>query len=163
MVVVLAQSLVLFIFSSTGLSNLFIRIGLPPIPMVPVSSSQVIVGCVIGIGLYKGVRNINFRLLGEIALGWIATPIMSGLLTFFSLFFIKNIFNIEVGHKNIVGAQTTDLSTISADAHTSEMIKYLLLGIIIIGILAITFYLLLERKKNREIRLSEEKFWKNMK
>ena len=163
MVVVLAESLVLFIFSSSGLSNLFIRIGLPPIPMAPVSSSQVIVGCVIGIGLYKGVRNINFRLLGEIALGWIATPIMSGLLTFFSLFFMKNIFDIEVGHKNIEGAQTTDLSTILPDAHTSEIIKYLLLGIIIIGILAITFYLLLERKKNREIRVSEEKFWKNIK
>ncbi|MBI5008844.1 MAG: inorganic phosphate transporter, partial [Bacteroidia bacterium] len=64
MVVVLAQSLVLFVFSSSGLSDLFQKIGLPPIPMVPVSSSQVIVGCVIGIGLYKGARNINFRLLG---------------------------------------------------------------------------------------------------
>jgi beta-lactamase regulating signal transducer with metallopeptidase domain len=76
---------------------------------------------------------------------------------------MKNIFNIEVGHKNIEGAQATDLSIISPDAHTSEMIKYLLLGIIIIGILAITFYLLLERKKNRELRVSEEKFWKNIK
>jgi PiT family inorganic phosphate transporter len=97
LVVVLAQSMVLFIFSSTGLSNLFVRIGLPPIPMVPVSSSQVIVGCVIGIGLYKGARNINFKILGEIALGWLATPIASGLLAFFSLFFVKNIFSINVG------------------------------------------------------------------
>src|SRR5664279_880023 len=73
LVVVLAQSLVLFIFSSTGLSNLSVRIGLPPIPMVPVSSSQVIVGCILGIGLYKGARNINFKVLGEIGLGWIKT------------------------------------------------------------------------------------------
>src|SRR4030042_7035864 len=79
LVVVLAQSLVLFTFSSSGLSDFFVRIGLPPIPMVPVSSSQVIVGCVIGIGLYKGARNINFRLLGEIGIGWIATPVISGL------------------------------------------------------------------------------------
>ena len=64
LVVVLAQSLVLFVFSSTGLSSLFVKVGLPPIPMVPVSSSQVIVGCVLGIGLYKGARNINFRILG---------------------------------------------------------------------------------------------------
>ena len=69
MVVVLAQSLVLFIFSSSGLSDFFVRIGLPPIPMVPVSSSQVIVGCVLGIGLYKGARNINFKVLGEIGFG----------------------------------------------------------------------------------------------
>jgi PiT family inorganic phosphate transporter len=47
--------------------------------MVPVSSSQVVVGCVLGIGLYKGARNINFKILGEIALGWLATPIASGL------------------------------------------------------------------------------------
>jgi phosphate/sulfate permease len=82
LVVVLAQSLVLFIFSSTGLSNLSVRIGLPPIPMVPVSSSQVIVGCILGIGLYKGARNINFKVLGEIGLGWIISPVASGLLTF---------------------------------------------------------------------------------
>ena len=67
LVVVLAQALVLFIFSSSWLSDIFVRIGLPPIPMVPVSSSQVIVGSVIGIGLYKGARNINFRILGEIS------------------------------------------------------------------------------------------------
>jgi len=96
LVVVLAQALVLFIFSSSSLSSLFVKIGLPPIPMVPVSSSQVIVGCVIGIGLYKGVRNINFKILGEIAIGWIATPIASGLLSFFSLFFMKNIFSCLV-------------------------------------------------------------------
>ena len=66
MIVVLAQALVLFIFSSTALSDFFVRMGLPPIPMVPVSSSQVIVGCILGIGLYKGARNINFKILGEI-------------------------------------------------------------------------------------------------
>ncbi len=116
MVVVLAQSLVLFIFSSSGLSDLFVRIGLPPIPLVPVSSSQVIVGCVIGIGLYKGVRNINFRLLGQIALGWIATPVISGLLAFISLFFVKNIFNIEVGRKIAAGSLSPDSSMAMADS-----------------------------------------------
>ena len=60
LVVVLAQSLVLFIFSSSGLSATLVNWGLPRIPMVPVSSSQVIVGCILGIGLYKGARNINF-------------------------------------------------------------------------------------------------------
>lgn len=163
MVVVLAQSLVLFIFSSASLSALFVRLGLPPIPMVPVSSSQVIVGCVIGIGIYKGVRNINFKLLGEIALGWLATPLMSGLLAFFSLFFIRNIFNIDVGHKVIEGKEATNLIAVSIDPHLSGMVKYLLLGILITGAVAIFLYWLLENKKSRELKRSEEMFWKNMK
>jgi phosphate/sulfate permease len=163
MVVVLAQSLVLFIFSSSWLSNLFIRIGLPPIPMVPVSSSQVIVGCVIGIGLYKGARNINFKLLGEIALGWIATPVMSGLMTFFSLFFIKNIFNIDVGHKITEGTREPGTAVIASDAAASDMIRYLLIGMVTIGLVVGIYYLLFERKKKRELRISEEKFWKNIK
>lgn len=166
MVVVLAQSLVLFIFSSSGLSNLFVKIGLPPIPMVPVSSSQVIVGCVIGIGFYKGVRNINFKLLGEIAIGWVATPIMSGLLAFFSLFFMKNIFNINVGHKVAVqgsGKVTPVDEFVAGGAEISGIIKYLLLGILAAGIVAMAYFYLLERKKNRELRKSEQRFWQNLK
>ena len=165
MVVVLAQSLVLFIFSSSGLSNLFVKIGLPPIPMVPVSSSQVIVGCVIGIGLYKGARNINFKILGEIAIGWLSTPIMSGLLAYFSLFFMKNIFNINVGHKiSGPGSETMiPAGQITGGADMSGIVKYLLLGIMVFGIIAIIYYYLLERKKTRELRKSEERFWKNLK
>lgn len=163
MVVVLAQSLVLFIFSSSGLSDIFQKIGLPPIPMVPVSSSQVIVGCVIGIGLYKGARNINFRLLGEIAVGWLSTPVISGLLAFFSLFFMSNIFGIDIGHKITNGIPATEILTVSTDTTMSEIFKYLLLGSIFLGIVASLLYYLFERKRNREFRMAEEKFWKNMK
>jgi PiT family inorganic phosphate transporter len=166
MVVVLAQSLVLFIFSSSGLSALFVKIGLPPIPMVPVSSSQVIVGCVIGIGLYKGARNINFKLLGEIALGWLSTPIMSGLLAFFSLFFMKNIFSINVGHKiGIPGSKVSESieQSINRSAGMSGIIKYLLLGIVVAGFVVMIYFYLLERKKTRELRRSEARFWKNLK
>jgi phosphate/sulfate permease len=162
MVVVLAESLVLFIFSSSGLSDFFIKLGLPPIPMVPVSSSQVVVGCVIGIGLYKGVRNINFKLLGEIALGWLATPIISGILAYFSLFFIKNIFNIEVGHE-IAGSETPVSQIARSGADMSEIVKYLLLGILIAGVVIMIYYYLLERKKAGELRKSEAKFWKYLK
>jgi PiT family inorganic phosphate transporter len=163
MVVVLAQSMVLFIFSSTALSNFFVKMGLPPIPMVPVSSSQVIVGCVIGIGLYRGARNINFRLLGEIAMGWIATPVMSGFLAFFSLFFIKNIFSIDVGHKVTEKVLQNNVVSVTAEAGISGIIKYLLLGILIVGSLVIIFLYLLERNRKRELRLSEQKFWRNLK
>jgi PiT family inorganic phosphate transporter len=166
LVVVLAQAFVLFIFSSTGLSNFIVRLGLPPIPMVPVSSSQVIVGCILGIGLFKGARNINFKVLGEIGLGWIISPIASGLLTFFLLFFMKNIFGINVGSKaGALSGSSPIVSNLSNAAQTdiSGIIKYLLLGLFIFGTIGIIFYLLLENKKRREIQRSEEKFWKNMK
>jgi len=166
LVVVLAQSLVLFIFSSTGLSNLSVRIGLPPIPMVPVSSSQVIVGCILGIGLYKGARNINFKVLGEIGLGWIISPVASGLLTFFLLFFMKNIFGLNVGTKvgELAGASGTGTGlALGGQADVSGIIKYLLFGVFIFGTIGIIFYILLENKKRKEMQKSEEKFWKNMK
>jgi inorganic phosphate transporter, PiT family len=166
LVVVLAQSLVLFIFSSTGLSNLIVRTGLPPIPMVPVSSSQVIVGCILGIGLYKGARNINFKVLGEIGIGWIISPIASGLLTFFMLFFMKNIFGINVGTNVSESLPSSGLAAglaVKGQTDVSGIIKYLLLGLFIFGTIGIIFYILLENKKRREMQRSEEKFWKNMK
>ena len=162
MVVVLAQSLVLFIFSSSGLSSFFVRSGLPPIPMVPVSSSQVIVGCVIGIGLYKGVRNINFKLLGQIAIGWLSTPVMSGILAFFSLFFIKNIFGIDVGYKITDENLQTVTATVYSGSNMSLIFKYILLAATASGIIAALLYYLFERKKMKEFRLAEKKFWKNM-
>ncbi len=96
MVVVLAQSLVLFVFSSQQLSDAFQAIGLPRIPLVPVSSSQVIIGAILGIGLLKGVQNMRFNILGTISLGWVATPLITGVIAFFSLFFVNNVFKLEV-------------------------------------------------------------------
>jgi PiT family inorganic phosphate transporter len=162
LVVVLAQALVLFIFSSSGFSSFIERIGLPPVPMVPVSSTQVIIGSVIGIGLYKGARNINFRILGEIAVGWVVTPIISGILAFFSLFFVKNIFSIDVGGKAGTLIDTAG-QNIKADPHISLIMQYLILSLLIAGIIAILFYFFLERKKKIELRKSEEKFWRNLK
>lgn len=95
-VVVLAQAIVLFVFSSQSLSNLLVYIGLPRIPMVPVSSSQVVIGAVLGIGLVKGVQEVKFKTLGGIALGWVLTPLIAGFLSFFSLFFVQNVFNQRV-------------------------------------------------------------------
>ena len=96
-VVVLAQSLVLFIFSSQGLSDALQSIGLPAIPLVPVSSSQVVIGSIIGIGIYKGGKQIKYNILGSISLGWISTPIVAGIIAFFMLFFVNNVFKQDVG------------------------------------------------------------------
>jgi len=48
---------------------------------VPVSTSQAIVGAVIGAGLARGSRNINYKTLRNIALGWLQTPLIAGLVS----------------------------------------------------------------------------------
>ena len=95
-IVVLASSLVLFIFASTGLKNFLESLGLPSLPLVPVSSSQAVVGAVIGIGLAKGGKNISFKALGRIVLGWVITPVLSALLCFIMLYFMQNVFMTRV-------------------------------------------------------------------
>ena len=96
LVVVLAHSLVLFIFSSQNLSDFVVSIGLPRIPLVPVSSSQAIIGAIMGIGLLKGGKEIKFKVFGNIAIGWVTTPIIAGIISFFALFFVNNVFQQEV-------------------------------------------------------------------
>ena len=91
-IVVLASSTTLFIFASAALKNFLIMLSLPSLPLVPVSSSQAVVGAVLGLGLAKGGRNINFRLLGKIGIGWILTPITAALISFILLFFMQNVF-----------------------------------------------------------------------
>ena len=49
---------------------------------VPVSTSQAIVGAVLGVGLTKGMRAVSKRTLFHIAVGWVATPVLSGLVAF---------------------------------------------------------------------------------
>jgi len=95
--VVLSNTIVLFLFSSVKLHQWLVGHGLPAFPLVPVSSSQAIVGAVIGIGIIKGVRNIRYKVLGEIAVGWVVTPIIAGIISFISLFIIQNVFNQNVG------------------------------------------------------------------
>jgi PiT family inorganic phosphate transporter len=92
-VVVVAHSIVLFVFSSKGLESLLANAGLPTIPLVPVSSSQAVVGAVLGIGLLRGGRAIRWRVLGGIGLGWLATPVIAGVICFVGLFFLQNVFN----------------------------------------------------------------------
>ncbi len=97
-VVVTAHSTVLFLFASQSLESFLIRHGLPSIPLVPVSSSQAVVGAVIGIGLLKGGRGIRWRLLGGISSGWVITPVIAGIFCFVSLFFLQNVFEQDTYH-----------------------------------------------------------------
>jgi PiT family inorganic phosphate transporter len=96
LVVILAESLVLFLFASQGLERWLIARGLPPIPLVPVSSSQAVIGGVIGIALVKKGRGVDLGVLGRVAGGWAATPAIAALVAFLGLFFLQNVFGVEV-------------------------------------------------------------------
>lgn len=91
-VVVLAHGLVLYIFSSTELRDLLISWHLPTIPLVPVSATQAIIGSVIGLGLVKGGRDLNWNIIGKIVISFIITPISSAIVCYISLFFMQNVF-----------------------------------------------------------------------
>jgi PiT family inorganic phosphate transporter len=52
---------------------------------IPVSTSHSIVGAIFGVGLVKGVRVLNLRIMREIVICWIATPFISGIIAFLVL------------------------------------------------------------------------------
>jgi PiT family inorganic phosphate transporter len=93
---VLAASLVLYLFSSVKISGFLVSVGLFPFPLAPVSLTQGVVGAVVGIGLAKGGRYFNYKLLGRIAAGWVITPVASALLSLLFLFVMQNVFQQKV-------------------------------------------------------------------
>jgi len=95
-IAILSSSLVLFLFSSKNLQILLDTLHLPTLPLVPASSSQAIVGAIIGLGIIKNANQIQYKKISKIALGWIINPILSGLICFVSLFFVQNVFNQKV-------------------------------------------------------------------
>jgi PiT family inorganic phosphate transporter len=95
-IAVVSHSIVLFAFASRGLESWLLSMGLPTIPLVPVSSSQAVVGAVVGIAILQGAAGIRWRVLGDIVLGWLATPIMACAICYFGLFFLQNVFGQRV-------------------------------------------------------------------
>jgi PiT family inorganic phosphate transporter len=66
LVAVLSEGIVLHLFTQVG---------------VPVSSSQAIVGAVVGIGLVGDIQAVRGRMLARIGFGWVATPVLAGFIT----------------------------------------------------------------------------------
>ena len=95
-VAVMSHSIVLFLFASERLEQLLANMSLPTIPLVPVSSSQAVVGAVIGIGMLQGGREIQWPRIYGIVRGWAITPVISCLLCFVGLYFFQNVFQQEV-------------------------------------------------------------------
>lgn len=148
---VLAQALVLFIFSSTSLSNTLISAGLPPIPLVPVSSSQVLVGALIGVGLVKGVQELKMKMIGHIVLSWVSTPVLSIVFTFITLFFVDRVFGIQVsGNESIPdpGAQAGPVaSAVTYHVPVNTTHHFFLLALILL-VIAFVIYIVVLNKRN---------------
>lgn len=65
-IAILSHSIILHIFALVG---------------VPTSSSQAIIGAVLGIGLLKGIQTINMKTLISILFGWVGTPLIAMLIS----------------------------------------------------------------------------------
>ena len=59
---------------------------------IPVSTSQAVVGAVMGAGLVKGVRNVHFGVFKNIAIAWVSSPTVAGLLTYLVALATQNYF-----------------------------------------------------------------------
>lgn len=74
LIAVLAESTTVYIYAQIG---------------IPVSTSQAIVGAIIGIGLVKGVNLINKKTLKNIFFGWLGTPTIALIISFIITNFVK--------------------------------------------------------------------------
>jgi len=95
-IVILSQSLVLMMFSSNLLENLLTAINLPALPAVPVSSTQAVIGAIVGIGLAKGGKGIKWGLVLKLMSGWVISPLTAFVLSYISLSFMENVFRQQV-------------------------------------------------------------------
>ena len=142
-VVVLTQAIVLFLFSSTSFSDLLVSIGLPAIPLVPVSSTQVVVGALVGVGLVKGVQEIRLKMLGNIALSWLVSPVVAGIFTYVSLAFVQRVFGVAVSLQ--MPEQAGSVATSATNYHFSVSNQswwlLLLLLAVVTGLLIYIVYL----------------------
>ncbi|MBQ8536415.1 MAG: anion permease [Clostridia bacterium] len=59
---------------------------------IPVSTSQAVVGAVMGAGLTKGVKNVNFGVMKNIGLAWLGSPTIAGLMTYIIAFLTRGYF-----------------------------------------------------------------------
>ncbi|MDO9254341.1 MAG: inorganic phosphate transporter [Bacteroidales bacterium] len=153
-VVLASQAVVLFLFSSSWLANLLISEGLPSFPLIPVSSTQIAIGSVIGIGFVKGALEIENKTLARIGLGWIVAPIGAGVLTYSLLFIIQKLFNYPIRNESLIPIfKQNEFQSIASHSSKFNMV---LPGIIFLSaiIIVILLYLFFRQQK---LRLKAEK------
>ena len=55
---------------------------------IPVSTTHILVGAVLGVGLARGIGALDLRVVGSILISWVATlPAAAGMSIFFFYFF----------------------------------------------------------------------------
>lgn len=59
---------------------------------IPVSTTHILVGSVLGVGLARGIGALDLRVVGRIALSWVATLPSGAILAIFFYFFFKGLF-----------------------------------------------------------------------
>ncbi len=74
LIAILAEALVVDFFAHSW------DLGDFTLPAIPVSTSQALVGGVLGIGLARGIQTIRMRVLFHITAGWVATPFIAAAL-----------------------------------------------------------------------------------
>ncbi len=74
LVVVVAEGITVHIYAMLG---------------VPVSTSQAVVGAVLGIGLVKGIRTVNRKTLRSILLAWVSTPTVAFLMAWIAILILR--------------------------------------------------------------------------
>ena len=95
LIVVLSTSTVLFLFGSPDLQRALKALHLPGWPLVPVSATQAVVGAILGISIVRR-SGIRLRALGEIAIGWVVSPVAALLMALLGLFVLQNVFEMPV-------------------------------------------------------------------
>ena len=158
-VVVLAQALVLFIFSSTVLSGFFVTIGLPAIPIVPVSSTQIAIGSVFGVGIVKGMQEIKTKMIRNIIFGWILTPVLSGVITFLSLFFVQSVFGITVTNRNILPISQPSGHTHINNYQIPLEMNSILIPILLTVLILISIYFVITHFRKKETETENNRRW----
>lgn len=81
LIAVLGESITVWIYALLG---------------IPVSTSQAIVGAVIGAGFARGSRLTNKKVLLKIVVAWVNTPVSAGLITSLIYFLFKVVFKINI-------------------------------------------------------------------
>ena len=59
---------------------------------IPVSTSQSVVGAVVGAGLVNGPKTVNFGVFKRIAIAWVSSPTVAGILTYIVAIATKSYF-----------------------------------------------------------------------
>lgn len=76
LIAVLAEATTVYIYAQIG---------------IPVSTSQAIVGAVVGIGLIKGMLTINKKTIKTIVFGWLGTPGIAAVISLFANYIFYNV------------------------------------------------------------------------